>query len=139
MLFRKQRIKTNVSSCFSIKRAHWLWFCAPVFLRAQSKNWAGRGKFFQPCSRYRRILVCLIKLVRRRMRFQHRVFPLSCWTREGFTRIQRAWRDSERLVLRAVPSKELLHEKINNKDVYVDYGSTKNIPQKIFHILCSLR
>ena len=53
--------------------------------------------------------------------------------REAF--IQREWKDSERLVLGAVPDEELLHKKINNKDMYVDYGSTKDIPEHG----CSLR
>ena len=48
------------------------------------------------------------------------------WFREAF--IQREWKDSERFVLRAVPDKEFLHEKINNRDVYVDYDSTEDIP-----------
>ena len=29
VLFRQQRTKMNVSTCFSIKYAHWRWFCAP--------------------------------------------------------------------------------------------------------------
>ena len=36
VLIRQQRTKMNVSTCFSIKYAHWRWFCAPVFLRARS-------------------------------------------------------------------------------------------------------
>ena len=56
---------------------------------------------------------------------------------EGFreTFIQRAWKDSERLVLQAVPDEEFLHKKIKNKDSYVDYGATEDIPEDA----CSLR
>ena len=39
--------------------------------------------------------------------------------REAF--IQRAWKQSENLVLQVVPDEEFLHTKIKNKDVYVDY------------------
>ena len=46
------------------------------------------------------ILLCLIKLVRLRMRSQHRVFPFSRWSLEGFRRIQRGWKDSENLLFR---------------------------------------
>ena len=48
---------------------------------------------------------------------------------EGFSEafIQRGWKDSERLVLQAVPNEEFQHKKINNRDVYVDYGSTEVI------------
>ena len=49
--------------------------------------------------------------------------------------IQRTWKQSESLVLRLCPDKEFLHTKINNKDVYVDYGATKDIPEDA----CSLR
>ena len=42
--------------------------------------------------------------------------------REAF--IQRGWEGSERLVLWAVPEEEFLNNKINNRDDYVDYGST---------------
>ena len=38
-------------------------------------------------------------------------------------------------MLRAVPDKEFLHKKINNRDVYVDYDSTEVIPEDT----CSLR
>ena len=48
--------------------------------------------------------------------------------REAFN-IQRAWKQSESLVLRVVPDEEFLHTKINNKDVYVDYGATEDIPE----------
>ena len=46
-----------VSSFFSIRHAHWLWFCLPVFLPcpirrankiARPKYWARTGKFVQP-------------------------------------------------------------------------------------------
>ena len=47
--------------------------------------------------------------------------------REAF--IQREWKDSERLVLWEAPDKEFLNKKINNREVYVDYGSTENIPE----------
>ena len=43
--------------------------------------------------------------------------------------IQRAWKQSESLVLRVVPDKELLHTKINNKGIYVDYVATEDIPE----------
>ena len=46
--------------------------------------------------------------------------------REAF--IQRPWKQSESLVLRVVLYEEFLHTKINNKDVYVDYGATEDIP-----------
>ena len=92
------------------------------------------------------MLVCLIKLVRLRIHSQYRVFPFSCWPREGFRKerriqtiqrvfIQRAWKQSESLVLRLVPDEEFLHSKINNKDVYLDYGATEDIPEDA----CSLR
>ena len=32
-------------------------------------------------------------------------------------------------MLRVVPDDEFLHTKINNKDVYVDYGATEDIPE----------
>ena len=48
--------------------------------------------------------------------------------REAF--IQRGWKDSERLVLRAVPDEEFLYKKINNRDGYVDYRSTEDIPKE---------
>ena len=76
----------------------------------------------------------LIKLVRIRIHSQHRAFPLFCLAQEGFRRIQRRWKDSERLGLRAVPE-EFLHKKVNNKDAYVDYGAAKDIPEDA----CSLR
>ena len=38
-------------------------------------------------------------------------------------------------MLPVVPDEEFLHTKINNKDVYVDYGATKDIPEDA----CSLR
>ena len=53
--------------------------------------------------------------------------------REAF--IQRAWKDSERLVLQAVPDEEFLHKKIKNKDSNVDYGATEDILEDA----CSLR
>ena len=53
--------------------------------------------------------------------------------REAF--IQRAWKQSESLVLRVVPDKEFLHTKINNKGVYVNYGATEDIPKDA----CSFR
>ena len=42
---------------------------------------------------------------------------------------QTGWKKSERLVLQTVPDK-FLHKKIINRDVYVDYGSTEDIPEK---------
>ena len=65
------------------------------------------------------ILVCLIKLVRLHIRSQRRVFPFSFWP----------------LVLRLVPDKDFLHKKINKKEVYVDYGSSEDVPEDA----CSLR
>ena len=53
--------------------------------------------------------------------------------REAF--IQRAWKQSQSLVLRVVPDKEFLHTKINNKGDYVDYGATEDIPEDA----CSFR
>ena len=53
--------------------------------------------------------------------------------REAF--IQKAWKQSECLVLRVVPDEEFLHTKINNKDVYVYYGTTEDIPEDA----CSVR
>ena len=38
-------------------------------------------------------------------------------------------------MLRVVRDKELLHAKVNNKDVYVDYGATEDISEDA----CSLR
>ena len=57
--------------------------------------------------------------------------------RERFreTFIQKEWKDSDRLVIRAVPDEEFLYKKINNRDVYVDYGSTEDTPEDA----CSLR
>ena len=49
--------------------------------------------------------------------------------------IQRTSKQSESLVLRVVPVEVFLHTKINNKDVYVDYGATEDIPEDA----CSLR
>ena len=45
--------------------------------------------------------------------------------------IQRAWKQSESLVLRVVPDEEFLHTKANNKDVYVDYVYDYVVLQKI--------
>ena len=49
--------------------------------------------------------------------------------------IQKTWKQSQSLVLRVVPDEEFLHTKINNKDVYVNYGVTGDIPGDA----CSLR
>ena len=38
-------------------------------------------------------------------------------------------------MLRVVPDEEFLHTKINNKEVYVDYGATEDIPEDA----CSFR
>ena len=68
--------------------------------------------------------MCLIKLATRRIQKDlERV--------EGFREVfnQRGWKDSERLVLRAVPNEEFLHNKISNRDVYVYYSSTEDIPE----------
>ena len=83
------------------------------------------------------MLMCLIKLVRLRISSQHRVFPFSCWQREGFRKerriqtIQRGFHSesmeqSEYLVLRVIPEEEFLHTKINNKYVYAYYGATED-------------
>ena len=32
-------------------------------------------------------------------------------------------------MLRVIPDKEFLHTRINNKDVYVDYGATEDSPE----------
>ena len=95
------------------------------------------------------ILVCLIKLARLHVLSQvlsTGYFPFLVGYekdsernkgfrsfREAF--IQRAWKQSEHLVLRVVPDEEFLHTKINNKNVYVYYGATENIPED----RCSLR
>ena len=42
---------------------------------------------------------------------------------------------SESLVLRVVPDEDVLHTQINNKDIYVNYGATEDIPEDA----CSLR
>ena len=44
---------------------------------------------------------------------------------------QQAWKQSESLVLQAVPDEGFLHTKINNKDVYVDYVYDYVVLQKI--------
>ena len=38
-------------------------------------------------------------------------------------------------MLREVPGEEFLHTKLNNKDVYVDYGATEDVPEDA----CSVR
>ena len=48
--------------------------------------------------------------------------------------IQRGCKDSERLVLQVFPNEEFLHEKINRKDVYKDYGAIENTSKDV----CSL-
>ena len=60
---------------------------------------------------------------------------------EGFREasIQRGWKDSERLVLQIVPDKEFLLKKINNSDVYVDYGLTEDIPEDALSLHGDLR
>ena len=52
--------------------------------------------------------------------------------REAF--FQRRWNDSERLVLGAVPDEEFLYKNINNRDIYVDYGSTEDIPEDAYSL-----
>ena len=44
--------------------------------------------------------------------------------------IQIGWKDLERLVLLAGPDEEFLHQKINIRDIYVDYGSREDIPRE---------
>ena len=60
---------------------------------------------------------------------------------EGFRKafIQRGWKDSERFVLQIVPDKESLLKKINNSDVYVDYGLTEDIPEDALSLHGDLR
>ena len=55
-----------------------------------------------------------------------------------FQTIQRAWNQSESLVLRVVPGEEFLHVKLNNKDVYVDYGATEDIPEEMYAVSGSI-
>ena len=64
----------------------------------------------------------LVTLARLRIRFQHRVFPFSCWPREVFRKkrriqisereafIQRARKQSENLVLRVVPDEDYVYD-----------------------------
>ena len=54
------------------------------------------------------------------------------WYRKAFT--QRGWNDSKRLALRAVPDEEFVHKNTNNRDVYADYGSTKDIPEDAYSL-----
>ena len=89
----------------------------------------------------------LIKLVRLCIRFQHKIFPFffvghrkDSERNEGFRPfgdafIQTAWKQSECLVLRVVSDEEFLHNKVKNKDLYVFYGATEDIPKDT----CSLR
>ena len=49
--------------------------------------------------------------------------------RETF--IQKAWKQSENLVLEIVPGEKFLHTKIKNKGVYVDYAYDYLMLQKI--------
>ena len=49
-------------------------------------------------------------------------------SREAF--IQKVWK--ENLVLLAVPKKEFRQKKIHNKDAYVDYGATEDIPKDVW-------
>ena len=37
-------------------------------------------------------------------------------------------------MLRVVPDEDFLHTKINNKDVYVNYGATEDIPEDAFSL-----
>ena len=68
------------------------------------------------------------------------VFPFSSWRQERFRKqrriqtIQRGFHSESmeairELLLRMVPDDEFLHIKINNKDVYEDYGATEDIPE----------
>ena len=73
---------------------------------------------------------------------QHRVFPFSCWPREGFRKEQRIQTSqggfySESLALQIVHDEEFLHTKINIKDVYLDYGATEDIPEDACCFSCS--
>lgn len=43
--------------------------------------------------------------------------------------IQSGWKDSERVAVRVVPDEEFLYKKINNRDLYMDYGSKEDIPE----------
>ena len=57
--------------------------------------------------------------------------------REPF--IQRAWKQSESLVLRVFADEEFVHNKRNNKNVYVDYGANYGATEDIPEVACSLR
>ena len=48
--------------------------------------------------------------------------------------IQRRSNGPGRFVLRAVPNKEFLHKYINNRNVYVDYGSTEDIQEDTYSL-----
>ena len=52
--------------------------------------------------------------------------------REAF--IQRAWNQSQSLVLRVVLNKEFLNTNINNKDIYVDSGAIEDIPEDAYSL-----
>ena len=52
--------------------------------------------------------------------------------REVFT--QRRSNGPERFVLRAVPNEEFLHKYVNNRNVYVDYGSTEDIQEDAYSL-----
>ena len=77
----------------------------------------------------------LFKLVRLHIRSQHRVFSLSCWPRvcmEEFceTLVPRGLLLLERNLEKVdFPVEEFLPKKINNKEVYVDYSTTEDIPE----------
>ena len=80
--------------------------------------------------------------------FSAQVSPFICWPWERFSLsrneefrpfreafIQRTWKQSENLVLWVVSDEKFLHNKTNNKDVYVAYDTAEDIPEDA----CSLR
>ena len=55
---------------------------------------------------------------------------------EGYRQafIQRGQKDSERLVLQAVPDEAFLSRKINKRDFHVEYGSTEDILEAAYSL-----
>ena len=55
---------------------------------------------------------------------------------EGYRQafIQRGQKDSEKLVLQAVPDEAFLYRKINKIDFHVDYGSTEDILEAAYSL-----
>ena len=87
--------------------------------------------------------MCLNKLVRLRYILTTGYFPFlgrlsernDRFTPFRETFIERTWKQSVSLVLRVLADEDFLHTKINNKDVYMDYGATEDTPNDA----CSLR